>query len=252
MNPRIKMYPDLNFVVILNPANGPGSPSASPNADYVREIPKLNACPNVRTVGYIHTSYCKRPMIEVLKDIALYAEWSKYSKNADLGVGGIFFDETPNGIEEGSDTEAYLSAITEYVRTSNGILGLKLVSQHSSRVVLSCVVILIDIQVVHNPGTAVDPNIACTVPDITTIVETTYDAYRTPEYQQWLGRYQYDRHSVCCMMHSVPVEHIRTITHELRQRAAYLFVTDLAVDQYQSFGVGWKDFIQAMAETEAL
>jgi len=50
------------------------------------------------------------------------------------------------------------------------------------------------------------------------------------------------------MIHSVPQEEVEPFTFDLRERAKYLFVTDLESDYYQSFGVSWNSFIEAMSK----
>ncbi|KAF2268664.1 hypothetical protein CC78DRAFT_529675 [Lojkania enalia] len=118
--------PNLNFIIIVNPNSGPGSPPWWPNADYIREIPRLNAQPNACTVGYVRTTYCRRPIQEVLRDIATYADWSKDFSINGLGVNGIFFDETPNVYSE--EVKTYLDSITEAVKSDTGIRGERIVS----------------------------------------------------------------------------------------------------------------------------
>ncbi|KAJ4351782.1 uncharacterized protein N0V89_007125 [Didymosphaeria variabile] len=117
--------PALNFVVIVNPNSGPGSEPWWPNADYIREIPKLNAQPNVRTVGYVSTAYCKRTIEEVFTDIDRYATWAVEDGVLDLGINGIFFDETPNIFT--NEVKDYLGAITRKVKESKQRLGDRLV-----------------------------------------------------------------------------------------------------------------------------
>jgi hypothetical protein len=110
----------------VNPSNGPGSAPWWPNADYVREIPKLNAYPNVTTLGYIGTTYGKKPIAEVFEDISKYSTWSGDAQHAGLGVDGIFFDETVN-LYTKNDAE-YLDCLTKSVKETEGILGNRLVS----------------------------------------------------------------------------------------------------------------------------
>jgi hypothetical protein len=121
----ISSNPNLQFVVIVNPNSGPGAPPWWPNADYVREIPKLNSYANVQTVGYIRTTYCKRPIEEVLADIGTYARWYQEEGVRGLGVSGIFFDETTNMYSE--EIKEYLDAISLHVKETQGILGGRLV-----------------------------------------------------------------------------------------------------------------------------
>jgi len=50
------------------------------------------------------------------------------------------------------------------------------------------------------------------------------------------------------MIHSVPQEEVEPFTFDLCERAKYLFVTDLESDYYQSFGLSWNSFIEAMSK----
>lgn len=118
---RVNAHPTLDFIIIINPNSGPGSAPWWPNEDYVREIPKLNAYPNVKTVGYVAIHYCNRPISEVFAEIETYAGWSGDKRYPGIGVEGIFFDETPN--EWSADVDAYLCAITEKARCEDGLLG---------------------------------------------------------------------------------------------------------------------------------
>ncbi|ORY16990.1 Spherulation-specific family 4 [Clohesyomyces aquaticus] len=216
--------PDLEFVVIVNPNSGPGSHPWWPNADYVREIPRLNAYANVRTIGYVRTGYCKRPIEDVYQDIATYAGWSKNEASPGLWVDGIFFDETTNVYS--AKAKAYLDGITEYVKQSEGIRG--------------------DKTVIHNPGTAVDARLAAPGPDITTVAEVAHSVFRTPEYQEWLSTSCYERSRTSYIVHGVPAVDMSDFTHELRQRAAYLFVTSLGENYYSSFGSCWPGFVESL------
>jgi Spherulation-specific family 4 len=91
---RITKHPTVNFIIVVNPNSGPGD-SALPDEHYTREIPRLNAYPNVRTVGYISTNWGNRALPLALKDISTYSGWSKNSAVPGLSVQGIFLDETP-------------------------------------------------------------------------------------------------------------------------------------------------------------
>ncbi|KAF2688139.1 hypothetical protein K458DRAFT_440834 [Lentithecium fluviatile CBS 122367] len=217
--------PTLNFIVIINPNSGPGSPPWWPNADYVREIRKLNAYANVKTVGYIGTTYCQKPIEDVYAEISKYAEWSSDRRYPGLGVTGIFFDETPNLHTEAGQT--YLESITQRVKETKGVLE--------------------DRMVIHNPGTAVDPRFAKPGPDVTTVAETDYTQFHSAEYQKWLATSPYERSRTSYMIHSAPVADVEEFVLAMRLRATYLFVTDLAECCYQRFGDSWKIFIAAMS-----
>ncbi|KAH7116121.1 Spherulation-specific family 4 [Dendryphion nanum] len=222
----VKAYPALKWVVIVNPINGPGGPPWWPNEDYVREIPRLNAEPNVTTIGYIRIDYCRRPIEEVYEDIKTYADRATDPQFPGLGLEGIFVDETPNHHTE--EFKNYLDAVDRYIKGIDGILG--------------------DRIVIHNPGTAVHAGLADPGPDLTTIIEEGWPRYQTKEYQNWLATSPYDRTRTCAMMNAVPKDDVPEVTRMIRDRAEYVFVTDLDENFYESFGPSWDSFVEAMAQ----
>ena len=121
---RISCSSNLDFIIIINPNSGPGSAPWWPNIDYIREIPKLNAYPNVQVIGYVRTTWCKRPLEDVFTDIDT---WSKRSITQECVIHGIFFDETPNLYDV--EVKDYLDAITRHVKGKDEIHRDKLVSQ---------------------------------------------------------------------------------------------------------------------------
>ncbi len=118
MSDRIAAYPDVNFLVIVNPNSGPGG-MPLPSHDYIREVPKLNAFPNVHTVGYIRIDYCKQPLEQSFHDIKLYADWKKHHDIPGLFVRGIYVDETPNHVSR--ERGQYLDALREYIKASEDL-----------------------------------------------------------------------------------------------------------------------------------
>ncbi|KUJ13690.1 cell surface spherulin 4-like protein, partial [Mollisia scopiformis] len=217
----ISSNPTLHFIIILNPHNGPGA-CPLPDERYSEEIPKLNARANVTTVGYVRVDYYKRSLSDVFRDVEKYAGWVK---REGLGIGGIFLDETPNLWEVGKGD--YLDAVGEYVKSSTGLKGERLV--------------------IHNPGTVPDPEFADPGPDITTVVEEGFARYKSTLLQERLTKLlRYDRSSCVYMVHSVPERELESVVHELRHRGKYLFVTTLSSNYYCSFGTSWERFIQAM------
>lgn len=112
-------------MVIVNPHDGPGI-SDPFDANYAREIPRLNALSTVTTLGYVKTSWGDRPLSEVETDIKAYAGWAKNFETSGLGVKGIFFDETPNLYD--AKKAAYLKDIDQTVKKAQGIQGQRQVS----------------------------------------------------------------------------------------------------------------------------
>lgn len=82
----------------MNPNSGPGSVSMTqqvPDSNWIAAIATLNSYPNVRTIGYVHTTEATRAIADVEADISVYANWATYT-GADIAVDGIFFDEAPS------------------------------------------------------------------------------------------------------------------------------------------------------------
>ena len=113
----IAKHPDVSFTVVVNPFNGPGLDDL-PDANYLREIPKLACHPNVKVMGYVHTSWAKRDIGLVCGDVSRYAQWPERSGNPDLRVEGVFVDETPNIYD--ADAEVYLTKLREHVKAMPG------------------------------------------------------------------------------------------------------------------------------------
>jgi hypothetical protein len=51
------------------------------------------------------------------------------------------------------------------------------------------------------------------------------------------------------MVHSVPEREVEALVTELRQRGGYVFVTNLTMNYYESFGKSWEKFVECMAKT---
>ncbi len=71
-------------LAIINPNSGPGD---AIRPDYVAQV-KATQARGVTVLGYVHTSYGKRPLTEIHSEIVRFRQW--------YGVNGIFFDEVTN------------------------------------------------------------------------------------------------------------------------------------------------------------
>jgi len=96
----------------------------------------------VRLLGYVATTYAKRNISLVRKDIETYAAWPTKSSNPALAVRGIFFDETPQQYD--ADALAYLEDLTEVVKNTEGFGPDPLVSP-----CLSCMTVTVCIAVFY-------------------------------------------------------------------------------------------------------
>ncbi|KAI0968271.1 Spherulation-specific family 4-domain-containing protein [Xylaria arbuscula] len=108
----IAASPNTQWLVVVNPASGPGATLAPGNddANYITGVTKLNAQTNVQTVGYVRTNYGKSSTDELQANITAWAGWS--SSTDDIGVTGIFFDESS------ADAFDYLSSAITFARNA--------------------------------------------------------------------------------------------------------------------------------------
>ncbi|KAA8645894.1 spherulation-specific family 4 protein [Aspergillus tanneri] len=225
----IAEHPDVNFTVVINPGSGPG-PNALPDANYTREIPKLVSYDNVRVLGYVATTYAKRNISLVRKDIETYAAWPTNSSNPKLAVRGIFFDETPQ--QYNADALSYLQNLTSVVKDTPGLGP--------------------DHFVVHNPGTIPDSRYLPSA-DSTVVFEATYDTFQERHGAKLFKEIpDSNRSQLCAVIHSVPdnVEgsNLRSLVKQVRTVADEIFITHLNTDYYASFGDRWTEFVNLMAK----
>jgi hypothetical protein len=88
-----------------------------PNELYSHAIRRLNAFDNVRTVGYVATTWCAKQLSLVLKEIAMYDGWGQ--QDSSLAMRGVFFDEVPTQYNSGD--ASYLRTISQAVQDSDGL-----------------------------------------------------------------------------------------------------------------------------------
>jgi len=94
-------YPDVPFIAIVNPSNGPGS---SKDPGYVKGIQDLRAA-GVKVLGYVDTAYGGVNISSIETSIDLYRSW--------YGVNGIFFDDMTNV----TGFESYYSTLSSYAKS---------------------------------------------------------------------------------------------------------------------------------------
>lgn len=101
----------------------------------------------------------------------------------------------------------------------------------------------------HNPGTPPDTRLADPAPagpDVIITCEEPYHLYKGEGVQKRLAEYHYEQVRSGYMISAVPGTQIGPLVGELRERGAYLFVTELVDDFYESFGTSWGDFMASM------
>ncbi|KAF2401639.1 cell surface spherulin 4-like protein [Trichodelitschia bisporula] len=220
----IQSHPSLDFTIVINPASGPGA-APLPDANYTREIPRLNSYSNVRTVGYVAIDYGRRSIDAAYSDIAQYATWSQ--KNPKLAMQGIFLDESPQLADDHNTT--FLADVKSRIRSTNGLASGS-------------------IGMFMNPGSIPESRILGTT-DRTVVFEEQYQTYINRQAAKSLAALP-DREMLVCLMHSIPssmeMPQLKTLVAELRELAGSLFLTDLSENYYNRFSPRFKDFIDAM------
>lgn len=96
-------HPELQFLVVVNPSNGPGS---GRDTNYQRAL-RLLSHSGVILLGYVAVSYGDRPAADLRRD---FRRWRRLYP----GVAGLFIDETPVQAE----AEPYLRALVAAGRSS--------------------------------------------------------------------------------------------------------------------------------------
>jgi hypothetical protein len=106
----------VDFIIVINPANGPGS-MPTPDLNYCREIARLNAYPNVRTIGYVPVDYGRTPIQTSFDNIAKYVQWG--DDDPKLAMQGIFLDESPQLADDHNST--YLERVRQNIKSQKGL-----------------------------------------------------------------------------------------------------------------------------------
>lgn len=116
----IAANPSVDFKVIVNPHNGPGS-SLNPDYNYTLSIDKLNSYSNVETLGYVYSSYGSRDDSVLQGEISRYLNWTTVNGTYDVHVDGIFLDQAPSDISYYNYLEG-LSNFTKSGSAGNGFI----------------------------------------------------------------------------------------------------------------------------------
>lgn len=77
-------HPELDFLVVVNPNSGPGA-DILPDANYIEALARLTAAPNVKVIGYVHCSYGKRLLDELVAEVSAYRGWAHASERREDG-----------------------------------------------------------------------------------------------------------------------------------------------------------------------
>ncbi|KND91085.1 Spherulin-4 [Tolypocladium ophioglossoides CBS 100239] len=215
-------HPGVRFVAIINPNSGPG-PAALPDARYMGALRRLSEMANVRTLGYVHCSYGKRPLDAIKADIDVYRGW-----DACLGLGGIFFDETP------SDARyvPFMATLAGHTKSTwQGDLGR-------------------DGMVIYNPGVVV-ARAYFEHPDYVVVFEQSQDHWNRSFVRQGLQHASVEaRAKSVAIIHSSPTRgsKVEALARQVRSFGLTgIFVTDEQAGGYTKWPAAWTQFAEAIA-----
>ncbi|KAH9863825.1 hypothetical protein J1614_009757 [Plenodomus biglobosus] len=179
---RATSHPQMQFTAIVNVQSGPGT-GVLPNHEYSEAIESLNSFHNVRTIGYVSTTWCTRNISAVLDDIYAYAFWGDYDPS--LALNGIFVDETPT--QYSLDSASYLQSISQVIQDTTGLKGG---------------------YIVHNPGALPEPQYFDSTlfagPDLTIIFENSFSNWTDEGIALANAAKSYDPGKLALVVHSVP------------------------------------------------
>jgi hypothetical protein len=142
----ISTHPTLQFLVVVNPASGPGGANSQPDTNYQACIAQLRTTGaangnNVKILGYVATGFGNRASSAVTTDIDTYKQWT-----AVYRPEGIFFDEAATA----ASFLANYQTFSAQVKTDFGSSAYVSRSGHCmSRLSVDLCIV----QVVLNPGT---------------------------------------------------------------------------------------------------
>ena len=214
-------HPDLNFTVVINPDNGPGS-NSTPVDEYIKAIKSLNVYPNVRTLGWVDTERGERDNATVRADIERYSNWSSVD---GLALHGIYLDHTP--YKDEGNSSLYLKNVTAAIRDSQGFLGTNLV--------------------VHNPGQVPDKNMTEYRANITVVYDGEYEFRPTREQLKNSLEGMGTRDEFAVLVDSTPQNlgrvDLRRLVENVKRDVEWLYVTDLIDGFYGGYGYLWEKFL---------
>lgn len=131
-------------IMVMNPDSGVG---AAINPDYVAAVRRAQAA-GILVIGYVYTSYGRRPAADVLTEIATYLDW--------YGVNGIFLDE----VNSSAARVPYYQQFADFVHATGSLMVL-------------------------NPGVYPDEALMA-AGDVVLVFEGSFDEYRTLQVPAWV------------------------------------------------------------------
>ncbi|OGM48874.1 spherulin 4-like cell surface protein [Aspergillus bombycis] len=215
--------PDVQFTIIINPDNGPGSSTAS-DTNFLTAVPRLASYSNALVLGYVSTQKGTRDISEVEQDIQTYASWPSASGKSSFAVHGIFLDEAAT--DYSADTVTYYTNLASTIRQSDGLGP--------------------NNYIVTNPG-AVPDSSYLDIPDSTVIFESAYSefqsAYSANEFEKVKGL---DLSRFATMVYGIPSDtDLSTLITQLRSISSHTYMSNL--DTYQAYDSLWSTVVSLLS-----
>ncbi|KAE8340393.1 Spherulation-specific family 4-domain-containing protein [Aspergillus arachidicola] len=214
---------DVQFTIIINPDNGPGSNTAS-DENFLTAVPRLASYSNALVLGYVSTQKGTRDISEVEKDIQTYAAWPSTSGKSSFAVHGIFLDEAV--ADYNADTVTYYKNLASTIRSSDGLGP--------------------DNYIVTNPGAVPDESYL-DIPDSTVIFESAYSefqsAYSANEFEKVKGL---DLGRFATMVYGIPSDaDLSTLITQLRSISSHTYMSNL--DTYLAYDSLWSTVVSLLS-----
>ncbi|KAK3676098.1 hypothetical protein LTR78_003848 [Recurvomyces mirabilis] len=196
----VTAHKDLQFLVIVNPNSGPGT-TPLPDENYLRELAVLNAHPNIITLGYVSSSYCRRSLQAVCSEIEVYASWTSYQEGK-IQVQGIFLDECPDWWQKDANS-TYLHAVQSCTEAAFANASV----------------------IIHNPGARPAPLPQRVRTTATIIREDSAARFATTDIAWTKASTPSDRAEYAIILYDVPREQMMHLVKSLRDQVGWLYLT---------------------------
>ncbi|KNZ82319.1 Spherulin-4, partial [Termitomyces sp. J132] len=241
----IPTYSNLQFILVINPASGPGLAGSQPDVNYQACVTQLRDAGmdhgNVKMIGYVRTGFGGLPLNNITTDIDTYAGWSATAQaGVDYHVEGIFFDEAVTN----SGPDAYVRLFIRKILT----FVLRKTNDNDT----FCSIAML--QITLNPGTWDDGTSSSdvfTFADMIVTFEKTFNDFQASVFPSGAST---PRNKQTAIIHtgpeSAPMDMVMTITQTLGLGAS--FYSDLPnTKAYNQFPTSWPGYLDELVSAQA-
>ncbi|EME38100.1 hypothetical protein DOTSEDRAFT_29691 [Dothistroma septosporum NZE10] len=262
-----QQYRDVTFTAVVNPDNGPGADSTGcPNKDFVGAIAKLNAEPNIVTMGYVHTAnrwdcsgpadsqrpgtgtdicFASAPYATVMKNISTYGSWNTCvgwdGAQHDVHMDSLFIDEAPG--QDNFKFGAYMTNLTNFAKSNfvnaanNGTVLFNAGAQTDSRYfnVADTIIVLENTEQFYE-----------SIPDIDTWVWGSGTKYPS---KASILLYNHTTTQGTTSTYNTVAYNVDTILSRKHDAFASVFISNLIGNQYAEFPTDWANITSAVNYT---